>query len=309
MSAHATQTGLSYLIVFDGHDDAICSAGELMMNHGSQVQWVPDVYSAMAQLCTGNLPSRLIVDVRILDESELAFINLAPRYFPELKVTVPTLDGTLSRINGFKGRYETLSLTDITDEALGIRAAVADEITDEAEVVEWGGEEAVATDEAIEEDAEAIADAIPEAAHDPLPSEITISDDPWAPDPAEDATTVETEIEDALLDHGSLEDDIDPTKPHHTEYDGGPALDRLSTDGGPESVDQGPSLHDAVRQRMGGAQPPGRRLPPGSMAFQGNPLRPDSPRMNPSNDSAITPEEMDALLADDADASERGADR
>ncbi|MBK8266965.1 MAG: hypothetical protein IPK83_01110 [Planctomycetes bacterium] len=191
MSAHATQTGLSYLIVFDGHDDAICSAGELMMNHGSQVQWVPDVYSAMAQLCTGNLPSRLIVDVRILDESELAFINLAPRYFPELKVTVPTLDGTLSRINGFKGRYETLSLTDITDEALGIRAAVADEITDEAEVVEWGGEEAVATDEAIED----------------------------------------------------------------------------------------------------------------------NPMRPDSPRMNPSNDSAITPEEMDALLADDADASERGADR
>lgn len=300
----STEHANSYLIVFDGTDNAICSAGELMMAHGAQVQWVPDVYSAMAQLCTGQQPTRLIVDARVLDDQELAFLNLAPRFFPDVKVTVPLLDGVLNRLGGVKGRFDALSLTDLTDEAMGIRTAVAEDYADEADVVEFGGEETL--DVPI---GPAAADEIPEAPAAPedhaQPVEIAIPDDPWAADAAVQAE--EAEIEDALLTHGSLEDDLDPTKPNHEEYDGGEALNRLSTDGGPETPAEGPSLHDAVRQRMGGATPPpGRRLPPGAMAFPNVGPNSDPRRLGAMSDQSITPEEIEALLSTDDDTQEGG---
>lgn len=70
---------------------------------------------------------------------------------------------------------------------------------------------------------------------------------------------------------------------------------RLSTDGGVGEQD-GPSLHDAVRQRMGadnGATTQ-RRRPPGS-------TEPPAESPQPASDVRVSREEMDALLQEDDD--------
>lgn len=71
---------------------------------------------------------------------------------------------------------------------------------------------------------------------------------------------------------------------------------KLSTDGGVDDDQLGPSLHDAVRQRMGGeASPPApRRRPPGSTE------PPDAPPAA-ETDARVSREEMDALLGHDDD--------
>ncbi|MBX3396403.1 MAG: hypothetical protein KF841_13655 [Phycisphaerae bacterium] len=305
MSEPTVQVRQSYLIIFDGKDDAICSAGELMMSHGAPIEWVPDVYSAMAQLCTGNRPNHLLVDVRILDDGELSFLNLAPRYFPDLKVTVPVFAGTLDRLNGVKGRYQTASLQDITDEAMGIRAAVEADVEDEGEVVEWSGEELLDTDVEVADAFDVAADRSRTLDVDPE-SEESIHGGASAEWPPQDAFhPADARIADSGSDTDTGEQPEDARSTQ--DADSGP-LDRsrLSTDGGAESADAGMPLHEAVRRRMGGEPNPiGRRLPPGSMAFSGG-ASSSAPehRTDVDRDVAITPEEIEALLRTDADLTE-----
>lgn len=309
MSEPAVQVRPSYLIIFDGKDDAICSAGELMMSHGAPIEWVPDVYSAMAQLCTGNRPNHLLVDVRILDDGELSFLNLAPRYFPDLKVIVPVFEGTLDRLNGVKGRYQTASLQDITDEAMGIRSAVEADVEDEGEVVEWGGEEPLDTDMEVADSFDVATESLRSSPTD-TGSEDSVHGRATAEWPAEetfplaDAAIADSDpdLSTTFPDHGV------GTLPEHSEAthsgEAGPlGGSRLSTDGGPESADGGMPLHEAVRRRMGGEPNPiGRRLPPGSMAFSGGaPGSTPEHRADADRDVAITPEEIEALLRTDAD--------
>ena len=76
----------------------------------------------------------------------------------------------------------------------------------------------------------------------------------------------------------------------------------LSTDGGLEADPVGPSLHDAVRERMGadGAAPVHRRRPPGVPAPSQDPT--------PQSSSRVSREEMDALLGDDDESLEEMTD-
>lgn len=78
--------------------------------------------------------------------------------------------------------------------------------------------------------------------------------------------------------------------------DAPPAGSRLSTDGGVDDEQTGPSLHDAVRERMGneGAAPVQRRRPPGS-------TEPPPETPPPESDTRVSREEMDALLGHDED--------
>jgi len=280
------------LIVFDGNDAAISECGELIMSQGTQVSWVPDVYSAMGQLSTGNLPDRLIVDVRILDEEEMQFLQLAPRYHPHLRVTVAMLDGAAERLNGAKGKFETATLTEITDAALGIRSAVTADVADVAEVVEWQAP--------VETDAGAVVQ--PPAGEPAIETDADESVEEthvWPPGDFGEALQVEAdELDSVDLPRDIEERSIDASAiPQAGSF---PPTSRLSTDGGPDFVSGEPSLHEAVRQRMGGAQPvSSRRLPPGRGAPSPSPP-PVIPTGPLEYESAITPEELDALLHDSA---------
>ncbi len=75
---------------------------------------------------------------------------------------------------------------------------------------------------------------------------------------------------------------------------GDPPAGALSTDGGLDHQPEGPTLHDAVRERMGFQSPPPRRRPPGGS--DDGPIggeAPEPPR--------VTREEMNALLGEDDD--------
>lgn len=320
LAAFETMTGQTILIVFNGADSAICDCGELMMGQGAAVQWVPDVYTAMAQFASGNVPHRLIVDVRQLDEHELAFLELAPRYYPKIRVTVPVLDGTSERLNGRSGKFEVLSLTDINDEFLGIRSAVTAEEPVDAEMVEWQTEgEAVQDTVApvrVDEAGTAAMEAA-ESAHDDAPvagavdAVLDAAPESGAAEAEEDpfaAAAFEEEAESVELDDDEYSDEYseladDEAAPLDDSDSGLKASDmsnaRLSTDGRANESGEGPALHEAVRQRMGGSQTtPSRRVPPGGYALGTGPARP--------SDAGVTPEELDALLRSDRDSGLRG---
>ncbi len=310
MAASNTQIGQSLLFVFDGMDEAISRCGEEMMSHGARVEWSPDVYSAMALLASGSIPDRLIVDVRGLDNHEMQFLQLAPRYYPSLRLTVARISGAAERIGGLQGRFDIATLTEIYDETLGIRPAVATNAADETEVVQWRVDDAT--------DVVEMGVPIGEVA---------------APNDDERGTTWGEESDAAHV--WPPENDADSQAIHADEYDlaeidleraaprdvdsGDTTVQRnmrplqipLSTDGVTDEAAGGPSLHEAVRQRMGGIGPaPARRLPPAALEHrdeQASDGRAGEIEQGPApsheltdSRSTITPEEMDALLHDDA---------
>lgn len=70
-----------------------------LLDAGIRFEPAPDVYSAMAHLATHELVRHVILDVRLLDRTEAAFLQLAPRYYPSVDFIVPLLPGTQERLN------------------------------------------------------------------------------------------------------------------------------------------------------------------------------------------------------------------
>lgn len=167
MPASETIAGSTVLFVFNGQDEALCRCCQTLGDAGVQVYYVPDVYSAMAQLAQGLAPSHVVVDVRLLDEVEMSFLTLGPQYFPDLSILVPLLDGTADRAANCVVPIDALPLEDLTDAVLGILPAVTATLPEDEDVVEWGGEEQAdstgpgAAQAAAIEAAEATAEAEP----------------------------------------------------------------------------------------------------------------------------------------------------
>ena len=82
------------LFVCEKLDSSAREAQTLLEAAGARVHLEPDVYAAMAALAGETVFDRVLVDVRSIDRHELAFLTLAPRYFPEIKIEVPWLSGT-----------------------------------------------------------------------------------------------------------------------------------------------------------------------------------------------------------------------
>lgn len=82
------------LFVCERQDSSAREAQALWEAAGAKVDVQTDVYAAMARLAQDAGISRVLVDVRSLDRQELAFLTLAPRYFPEIRIDVPWLTGT-----------------------------------------------------------------------------------------------------------------------------------------------------------------------------------------------------------------------
>lgn len=257
MPAPETIHSSTVLFVFNGQDEPLCRCCQTLTDGGVQVYYVPDVYSAMAQLAQEPAPGHLVVDIRLLDNYEMGFLALVRHYYPNTELLVPLLEGTAERAANQADHIETVDLQDLSDGVLGIRQAVTASSSDD-EVVEWVGEDA--------------GDA-------PIPADLLESA------PVETASA-------ATQGHH----DPQPID-HERETLKVPKLtDPLSTDGGTESTEAGLALHEVVRQRMAGRQPSRiPRRPP-----QAAP--PADSSASPS--SAVSPEELEALLRDGDDAPE-----
>lgn len=245
MSEAETIDSQIVLIVADGQDESLLECGEKLRSCGLMVHSVPDVYSAMARLARDFAARRVIVDIRRLDNHEMNFLNLAPRYYEKLQVMVPLLEGTTERAASHPGNYSALPLGAISDSLLGIRGPDVTELQDAAEVVEWSAE---------------------------LPTE--------CPE-AEIAEVAEEFVE------------LPESNPEVNDV----FSDSLSTGGGTESTIDGPSLHEAVRQRMAdtafGADPIRRKPPAGSPV--------DSHHAPQGDASTLSAEEINALLKEEED--------
>lgn len=141
MSAAEELAHPTVLIVSAAGDEAIGECDETLRGCGAVVESAPNVYAAMARLSRGLAAQYLVVDIRNLDEYELRFIELAPRYHRRVVVLVPLLDGTAERSAGLDGRFPLLPVQDLIDTILGVRLAATAEAADATDVVEWSGED------------------------------------------------------------------------------------------------------------------------------------------------------------------------
>jgi hypothetical protein len=82
------------MLISDARADALREAMDPLVEVGSRVDLVPDVYAALARLSLGERFDRALLDVRSLDAPEMAFVQLVPRYFPDVQVDIPWLTGT-----------------------------------------------------------------------------------------------------------------------------------------------------------------------------------------------------------------------
>jgi hypothetical protein len=79
------------LFIAPQRDAAVQDCANAVLKAGGELDWVSNVYAAMALLARGVPVSCVIIDTRFLDESERAFLLLGPRYFHGLDFVVPEL--------------------------------------------------------------------------------------------------------------------------------------------------------------------------------------------------------------------------
>ncbi|MCG8405991.1 MAG: hypothetical protein MI923_12415 [Phycisphaerales bacterium] len=126
--------------VIIGKDESLLECGATLRSYGTVVHFVSDVYAAMVQLAGGPAARSVVVDIRLLDDHEMNFLSLAPRYYEKLQILVPLLEGTTERAAACEGCWKALSVSDLTDSLLGIRSAVTVDYQDGTEVIEWADE-------------------------------------------------------------------------------------------------------------------------------------------------------------------------
>lgn len=358
-SPHANRTR-SVLIVSDRGDAALRRCADVLSDAGSIVEWVSDVYAAMARL---SLSARtaycLIVDIRQLDDYELRFLGEARRVRDSIRILVPLLDGSAERSALFGERFPALPPSRLVDVVLGELVSAEGGLGRDARVVEWGPARAStslpmpaddglpsiglsamepvanpaagptgprAGEPSAEPAAELTTEPTTEAAAapaaqpeaEPEARESSANEESAgrseASAPADDSVIPQpidlTEIPDAVEIPDAIE--IPEAEETAEPVDSAGSIERstgaatggsLSTDGGPERVSDGPAMHEAVRRRMAGSlRAFNRRRPP--QRGQGPSVQSDSsdppPRSgNAAETTALTAEEMDALLHDE----------
>lgn len=236
------------LIVSDGQDESIRWCSERVRQAGVRVQCVPDVYAAMALLAQGAAISHVLVDVRQLDQEEMRFLEVAPRYGGGAEFFVPRLGDINENRAGYGRRVSIVEIGDLAAAILGLRDAVTPEQGDDMEVVEWA---------------------------EPA------GERPQIAEPAEEWLPTSTPVD---APTGS-----DP-----------PQRSPRSIEGGLDETEGGPSLHEAVRERMGGGGAiPLRRTPPPAKPATEDPAAAQPAEWAASQNRELTREEVEALLRDD----------
>lgn len=98
MSSFGPSENIFTVIVADPGEPAFVDAGAALSRGGAAVVFVPDVYAAMACLTRSPGIRHVLIDVRQLDPHERSFLQLAPRYFRDLEITIADLPGASARM-------------------------------------------------------------------------------------------------------------------------------------------------------------------------------------------------------------------
>ncbi len=95
--AGAGASGAAVLFLSDAKDADLRRFIDVLIEQGIRVDRVRDVYTAAAMLATGCRAAKLLVDIRTLDDKEMLFLRLARRFLPATGVLVPRLPGADQR--------------------------------------------------------------------------------------------------------------------------------------------------------------------------------------------------------------------
>jgi hypothetical protein len=324
------------LVVSDAHDGEAGRCVERLRQAEVRVELIADVYAATARLAKGGGVAAVVVDARTLDDKELAFLRLVPHFFPRCMVLVPALPGLQDRAAFHAVGVRTGPPESLVDALIGevggrlgsgrieSPSAVLDAgrfasgLTPESDATppataegHWGAAETKA-DGVVEAEEEAWESAPEqdeafEATPEPVCDEPEFAIDAGGRKEAGGSQTEAVrshEVDRQILQEG----EAPPPRPAAAETD----VPRLSTDGGPEAAGNGPSMHEVVRRRMAADQesvtrraPP--RSPPGGTTPQ-PPVDQEPPQSTPDGpgpvEPMLSPEELDALLADRDDQRE-----
>lgn len=247
--AHVNRDASGTVLFVDGFEDPVLERCRAALEAtGQPTERVRDVYAAMARLAESPTVSRVIVDVRYLDEAESAFLSLAPRYYQNVEILVPAMDGPSDWMNVDAPGVRRVSLESLMGAAVpstrgsGRRDEPAAPSYADDPAAEAACESAGTSDESL--------------------------------GPTEFGVPLTQDELDALAQEGYGVTNGDESReagpPGVGEVEGPRSMpvlpDRpLSTDRGPEDAGDEESLHDAVRRRMSGERGKAvRRRPPGS---------------------------------------------
>lgn len=120
MSSAPTHSGLSVLFVGPLTDKTVADCAERLRRAGVQVALDADVYSAMARLATTPGLRFVVMDIASVDRAEAAFISLAPRYFPRLRIVIAATPGARERLASLNVNGEPTPIEELEADLLGL---------------------------------------------------------------------------------------------------------------------------------------------------------------------------------------------
>ena len=120
MSSAPTHSGLSVLFVGPLTDKTVADCAERLRRAGVQIEQVDDVYSAMARLATTPGLRHAVIDLASVDRAEAAFISLAPRYFPRLRIVISPTPGVQDRLASLNVTGEPTPIEQLETELVGL---------------------------------------------------------------------------------------------------------------------------------------------------------------------------------------------
>ncbi|MFH1418794.1 MAG: hypothetical protein ABII12_10990 [Planctomycetota bacterium] len=299
MSSPDKATEITVLIVSDVDDVATSAFSAALAEARVRSEIVPDVYAATARLAAGTPLSHVVVDMRSLDSQEAAFLRLVRRFYPGSEVVVPAFEGVGERPDWAAAGFDVMPV-DVVLDRIATGGDARDARPDEWESKAEQPEEPVSTPTPTLSRSQQIdRRACPTVVPEPNAS------DHERPHESEDARDSESRASPA----------VSPVVQ--------PFSDTVHPIGGTTDDAEGPSLHEAVRERMAADGPRDIRRTPPPSASSGSADEPhpvDSPSTHsregdspgaPSGEGAtpapwsprhsmLSPEEMDALLTNDS---------
>lgn len=262
MAIDSAQGRATILIVGDASPDAFARFVAGLRDAGIEAASARDVYAAMSLMTRLENLRYAIVDVRSLDRAEAAFLTLAPRYFSSVEIVIPLLPGVEDRLQTLGISRSPVELSHFLGE-LRLSAVMPESGHLESDASRLGGSE----------DSERPPDG------EGVPSDELLDVEPFTiPSLGEAEELIQSQADDQAPEAAGL------TAP---EPERGIAEAEISA---------APSLHEAVRMRMAANDPRViRRRPPAGHPAGASDV--DSRIVPSSDESTLSPEEMDALLS------------
>ncbi len=116
MSSSDTTTDTSVLIVSDVDDVGAQAFFASLIEAHLRSEIVPDVYAATARLAGGAAYSHVIVDMRSVDSQEAAFLRLVRRFYPDSEIVVPAFEGVGERLAVAAAGFDVVPVDRVLDQ-------------------------------------------------------------------------------------------------------------------------------------------------------------------------------------------------